>query len=58
MKIFVDRDNGSSVYRAPRRFLSPFPSYVDHDSTEMKRVKSSTPCDLKSAPVQIVVVPE
>jgi hypothetical protein len=48
----------ASVYRPPRRILSPFPSYVDHDSTEMKRVKSSTPCDLVSARVEIVVIAE
>jgi hypothetical protein len=48
----------ASVYRPPRRILSPFPSFRDHDSAEMKRVRTSTPCDLKSAPVEIVVVPE
>jgi hypothetical protein len=46
----------ANVYHPPRRILSPFPSYVDHDSVEMKRVRTSTPCDLVSAPVEIVVV--
>jgi len=48
----------ASVYRPPRRILSPFPSFRDHDSAEMKRVRTSTPCDLKSAPVEIAVVAE
>jgi len=48
----------ASVYRPPRRILSPFPSFVDHDETEMKRVRTSAPCDLVSEPVEIVVVPE
>jgi hypothetical protein len=48
----------AGAYRPPRRILSPFPSFRDHDSAEMKRVRTSTPCDLVSAPVEIVVVPE